>query len=296
MKRIIMNFGRFKETIVKTLAILFSISSAILLFVDKNDLGIDSKYKGTLAICVIVVLAIVVGLISVYIYRKKVIFENAQGKLTIRYGDIFKFGFPKWCLKYKKHKKIVVIGVNTSFDTIVDEDVQNISKPLVSINSLHGIWLRRMQEQGVDGVTISNRIKANLQLQNILPSKTLSNTQKQRGNLDCYDKGTIAVVEHENTIFYLVALSEFDENNNAQNTRYELTKTIEKLILYYDQKGQGYDIYVPLLGTGLSRTNITAEEALDIIVSEIKINRSKIHGNITVVVFEKDREKVSIDV
>ena len=288
-----MNLGIFKKRFLQILTGLFSILSAVLLFVDKKDIGIDSTCKGILIFCGIVVISTITGILRVYIYKDKVIFENAQGKLTAKYDDIFHIAFPK---RYSRRKKIVVIGVNTSFDTIVDEDVQNIAKPLVSINSLHGIWLRKMQEQGVDGVTISNRIKANLQLQNILPSQTLSITQKQRGNLDCYDKGTIAVVEHENTIFYLVALSEFNENNNAQNTRYDLTKTIKKLILYYDKNGQGYDIYVPLLGTGLSRTNITAEEALDIIVSEIKINRSKIHGNITVVVFEKDREKVSIDV
>ena len=293
MKRIVMNLGIFKKRFLQILTGLFSILSAVLLFVDKKDIGIDSTCKGILIFCGIVVISTITGILRVYIYKDKVIFENAQGKLTAKYDDIFHIAFPK---RYSRRKKIVVIGVNTSFDTIVDEDVQNIAKPLVSINSLHGIWLRKMQEQGVDGVTISNRIKANLQLQNILPSQTLSITQKQRGNLDCYDKGTIAVVEHENTIFYLVALSEFNENNNAQNTRYDLTKTIKKLILYYDKNGQGYDIYVPLLGTGLSRTNITAEEALDIIVSEIKINRSKIHGNITVVVFEKDREKVSIDV
>lgn len=46
----------------------------------------------------------------------------------------------------------------------------------------------------------------------------------------------------------------------------------------------------------MSRTNISAEEALDTIVSEIKINRSKIHGQITIVVNENNRDKISIDV
>ena len=291
-----MNLGIFKSVIVNTLATLFSISSSILLFVDKEDIGIDSIWKGILTICGIVILAIIVGLIFVYNYRKKIIFENIQGKLTVRYDDIFKFAFPKWYSKHKKYKRIVVVGVNTSFDAIVDENVQNISKPLVSINTLHGKWLKKMQEQGIDGETINAIIKNNFQTHNILPSKTLSVAQKQRGNLDCYDRGTIAVVEHNNTIFYLIALSEFDENNNAQNTRKELINTIEKLIMYYDQKGQGYNIYIPLLGTGMSRTNISAQEALDTIVSEIKVNRSKIYGKITIVVNENDRDKISIDV
>lgn len=296
MKRIIMNLGIFKNIIVKTLATLFSVSSAILLFVDKKDLGIDSTCKGIFTLCGIGVFAVIVGCFFVYNYRKKIVFENVQGKLTVRYDDIFKFAFPKWYSKHKKNKRIVVIGVNTSFDTIVDEDVQSISKPLVSINTLHGKWLQKMQEHGINGEDIDAMIKNNFQIHGILPSKTLSIAQKQRGNLDGYDRGTIATVEHDNTIFYLIALSEFDENNNAQNTRKELTNTIEKLITYYDQKGQGYNIYIPLLGTGMSRTNISAEEALDTMVSEIKINRSKIHGQITVVVNENNRDKISIDV
>lgn len=161
MKRIIMNLGIFKKVIVKTLATLFSVSSAILLFVDKKDLGIDSTCKGIITLCGIGIFAVVVGWFFAYNYRKKIIFENVRGKLTVRYDDIFKFAFPKWYSKHKKHKRIVVIGVNTSFDTIVDEDMQNIPKPLVSINTLHGKWLQKMQEHGVDGEAIDTIIRTN---------------------------------------------------------------------------------------------------------------------------------------
>lgn len=58
------------------------------------------------------------------------IWENASGKVSVRYDDIMKIAFPK---KYKKNK-IVVIPVNTCFDTQVDEDIARCDKPLVLNN------------------------------------------------------------------------------------------------------------------------------------------------------------------
>lgn len=117
---------------------------------------------------------------------------------------------------------------------------------------------------------------------------------KDRGKLNCYPKGTIACYEYENTIFYLLALSEFDENNNAQNTKEELVQTIIKLIDYYDKHGNGLDIYVPIMGTGQSRTGIHKAEALEVIRSLFRLYEDKIHGCANIIVYSKDRDEVSI--
>ena len=204
--------------------------------------------------------------------------------------------FPKHNYFKDKAKIIVVVSVNTTFDTIVDEDLMNIKKPLVSVNTMHGQWIKEMQKRKVDIEEIDRTIQENLRLQDIRPIKKLERSQKERGKLECFEKGTVAVYEYNDTVFYLLALSEFDENNKAQNTKKELIKTIERLIEYYDNHGQGYELYIPLLGTGRSRTDISPEEALQIIVSTFKIYKSAVQGNVNIIVYKKQRDKVSLDI
>ncbi len=114
--------------------------------------------------------------------------------------------------------------------------------------------------------------------------------------MDCYEKGTIAVYEFGDTIFYLLALSEFDENNNAQNSKNELIKSIKSLLVFYDERGQGYNLYIPLIGNGLSRTGIDKKEALETLSMMLSLLRKKLQGDVTIIVYKGDRDKVSIDV
>ena len=53
--------------------------------------------------------------------------------------------------------------------------------------------------------------------------------------------------------FILLALSEFDENNKAQSSKDEVIKSLRSLLEFYDVNGQGYQMYITLMGTGRSR-------------------------------------------
>lgn len=294
MNRISLNFNIFKQGFKTSISCLFAALSSILLFISKEDIGIDTNSKAILAMIIIIATSIASAIIKTFCYKKKDVISTSQVKLTVRYGDLWRIAFTN--SHFKNKKKIVVVGVNTAFDTIVDQNLSKVNKPLVSINSLHGQWISKMEKQEISINELNTAIQNNLKQQQFKPISILERSKKERGNLDIYRKGTIAIYEHKNTIFYLLAIADFDENNNAQNTRAELTKTIESLIKYYNQKGQGYDIYIPLLGAGLSRTNISAEESLETIISEIKINKSRIHGNINIIVYKKDRNKIAIDI
>lgn len=296
MNRISLNLKLLKQYFLKAISVLFTVLSAILLLMSKEDIGIISKWRSIITFGIWFLIAFAYAVLRVCFYKSKEVFDNGQGKLILKYNDLWKIAFTKKSFFRKKSKKIVVVSVNTTFDTIVDEDLSKVPKPLVSENTMHGQWLKKMKEQGVDITAIDESIKNNLKQQGINPSRKLDHLQKERGNLDCFNKGTIAVYEHNNTIFYLIALSEFDENNNAQNTKDELVKTTEQLIEYYDKYGQGYDLYIPLLGTGMSRTNISLEESLQIMVSYFKIYKAKIHGNVNIIIYKKQRNKVSLDI
>ena len=92
----------------------------------------------------------------------------------------------------------------------------------------------------------------------------------------------------------MLALSSFDDNNNAQSSKEKLGKAISGLIDFYDKHAQGYKMCVPIMGTGLSRIGLSEQEALEIILSIIKLNSGKIHGEITIVIYNKNRDKLSI--
>ena len=110
-----------------------------------------------------------------------------------------------------------------------------------------------------------------------------------------HSKGTIAVYQYQNTTFYLLALAEFDSKNNAQNTQEELRETILKLIEFIGNYSQGCNIYIPVMGAGNSRTGIDDQTALELLSLNLKLYRTSLRGEINVIVYERNRDKVIIE-
>ena len=119
---------------------------------------------------------------------------------------------------------------------------------------------------------------------------------KKRGKKKDYPIGTVAPISFAGmpVTFLLVALSRFDENNNAHASSDDLSKSIRDVIDYCDKSGQGVDVYLPLMGTGSSRMDLSDEDALLQMKAGVLSNLSKIHQRIFIVVYEKNKDKVSI--
>ena len=58
---------------------------------------------------------------------------------------------------------------------------------------------------------------------------------------------------------------------------------------------QGYDVYLPVMGAGLSRTDIDDQTALEIMKSHFMLNKEKLHNQINIIVYNKNRDKVSLE-
>ena len=95
----------------------------------------------------------------------------------------------KTAFSTKGKKRIVVVSVNTTFDTIVDENLAVVNKPLVSPSTIHGQWLNCMKKKNVPISDIDKGINDSLSLQGIVPAKILNHDIKDRGKIECY--GTI---------------------------------------------------------------------------------------------------------
>lgn len=286
-ERILLNKKVLWRNFTFALGIIFTILSAVFLFFTVDDVGLDTYCKKCVAIGVPVLLSIIFALWRTCTYKTNCIVDEPQRSIVLRYGDLWRFGFQKLC----KKSRIVVVNVNTTFDTIIDPP--GVVKPLVSARTVHGQWINQMIKHKISIESIDKQIENSLQEQQILPVSKLS---KERGKCNNYSRGTIACCTYDNTTFYLVALSEFDENNNAQNSVEELRNTIYKLIDFIDKNGQNTDVYIPLMGSGDSRTGIDDRIALEILKSSLLIYKDKLHCKVNVVVYEGNRDKISIDV
>ena len=116
LNKILLNSTRFLNSIKASCGVIFGIISAILLFVDKEKLGITTLKTGIIVLGGSLLLALIYAVIRVMFYTKV---EAVKGKVVLKYDDLWNISFCK-----RGKKKIVVVGVNTTFDTVVDEEVQ----------------------------------------------------------------------------------------------------------------------------------------------------------------------------
>ncbi|SEG30313.1 hypothetical protein SAMN04487934_11454 [Eubacterium ruminantium] len=209
------------------------------------------------------------------------ILRNGSYCVKVIYGDIFKYAFKN----RKKENRICVIPVDTAFHLHVTRKYENNPLPQVSEKSIHGKWLTQWEQSGASLDCLKERIEKSI--------KTFDKGEACEGE---YPLGTIAIIEKGNTVFYLIAISKFDENNNAHSSAEDIRRIIDKLTAFYDCYGQGYDIYIPLLGTGKSRANISLQESYDYIVDNLKENKSRIQGNMYIVIYKDFIDLVKTEV
>lgn len=281
----------FKNTVLLTNCI-FSILAIILSFITWEELGVN-KIQNRINILVgIILISIILSIIYISLLKKtNTIWQNGGRKITLCYGDIMKVAFPR----RNKKNRIVVIPVNTSFDTIVDEDITSVDKPLISPISLHGQWIKRILKSSKTLEQLDKDIEEQFNNKNIIPTHNLSPQEKSRGKTSCYKRGTVISIKGENNIIYfLFALSEFDSANNAQCSKEELYESIESLLDYYNKHSQGYELFVPLMGTNLSRVGISHQESINILKNIFVLHSDKINGAVNIIAYNKDKDKVSI--
>lgn len=291
-------FAKFKLNIIpitflfiKIATAIYSFLAIVLAFISLDELGMTGLLdKILLMLGLLVVSFAVSSVLIVFVFKKKRIWSNGKNRVYASYGDLIKYAFKI------NERKIIVIPVNDTFETIVDTGGEYVNKPLVSPNTIHGIWVERICENlNITPETLNKRIQDNLKMNGYKSIKTYKRIEKKRGNLESYSLGTVAVIDGENnTTFYLLAISEFDSNNNAHATKSQIRTATEDLIDFYDRNGQSHPLYMPLMGTGLARAGLTHLQSLKIIKSCILTSEEKINGSINIIVYKGDRDKLSI--
>lgn len=194
------------------------------------------------------------------------IWKKGTGSLRWLVGDLFRFGFGS----RKKNKNLVVIPVDCAFRTHVSRSYERSEATHVSRHTIHGKWLTRMEQSGVVELDLKKRVSCALE----------GLTPDEEG---CYPIGTVAALEADKSVFLLLAVSRFDAMGNAKSTSEEIATALDCLLSYYDRRGQGADMYLPLIGTGLSRSGLGAGESFEMIVDAVTRKALFIGGRITIV-------------
>lgn len=260
---------------------LFGILSGVLSFFNWDEMGITSRCQRVFILGAIILVAAIASIGWLCGKNKNVLWEQGEKCIRAIYADLFKIAAKK------KHEKIVVIPANTTYDTIVGDGV-------VSPGSVHGRWINKFCAAGHTVNEIDEMIRNDFSVRNVNPCCIQDVNEKPKGKREMYPMGTVAVVNDDQTHYYLLALSHFDQNLNAHCSKEELLGVITSLIDFYDKNGQGLPIYIPLMGSGISRTGVSPDESLQIISDLLKLNRNKVHGEANVVVYSKMKNQVSI--
>lgn len=200
-------------------------------------------------------------------------------------GDLFKYGFGN----RKKQPSIVVIPVNTSFDTQITWMTAEAEVPIVSPTTLHGQWIDRWIKAGNTIEQLNKQIETSLTKQKL--RYTVDQAERKH-----YDIGSITVVNSSNAIYYLLAISAFDEQNIAHSTENDIRESVLSLLNYYNCYGNGYPLYLPLLGTGRSRAALSFQASFDLILEEMMQNTQLLQGQITIVASKEAMEEIKTEV
>lgn len=285
-KKIKINFKPIIQTWIKLCGVAFSIVSVILIFVNWEDLGISNLWIKIAIFASLILLMLIISVLCIIsLLKTNKIWANGNNKLLACYDDIFK-------ISKKKEKKIVVIPVNDTLETIVD-DTGDIMAPLVSKNTIHGKWINFLKNNNIGAQEIDEKIVRFLSKHDIHGEKI----EKNRGKDISYPIGTVIPVvfnELPETTFYLLVISKFNEKNQAFSNSSLIKKSVDCLLDYYDQSGQGDILYIPLIGTGRSRVEMNHEESYRLLKATILTNEKKIHGTVIIVVYKNDKDKISI--
>ncbi len=213
----------------------------------------------------------IIAFIVVYPKRKvKFSLTNTNTKVEIEFGDLF---------KSVGHK---VISASEYFDS-------KIGKP-VSPKSLQGIFIEKI----LGGHTNIFDDVVNTQV----AGQEIGIVQRNDGKTLKYDLGTTITIKHNESLYFIFALSNADNDCNASSTPSLMLKALEGLWNKVRIEGNGIDINVPLIGNGLSRVGLPPSQLLQLtLISLLKSAKERdLSSTIRIVLTEDIFEKIDLEI
>lgn len=251
-----------------------------------NDISFfDKLLIGFLVLLTVFILSVFVAGCYVLSSNQVCLGESStKNSVYVKYGDMYS---PDIVEKGYNGKRAIVVSVNRCFDTIVDDH-------LVSHNTQHGQVFQKLYDSQKFTPDSLNRTISDI-LRRDTAYEDLTVEIKPEGNRKRYNVGTTVNLQiDDNLSYYLLGLSYFDEHLNAQTSKADFALAVQKLTEFCNQNAQGYPVILPLLGSGLSRTNIGLNDILHYLVDAFAINKDIINNDFYIVVWKGDKDRVAI--
>ncbi len=213
----------------------------------------------------------IIALIVVY-PKKNVKFglTNTNTRVEIIFGDLF---------KTNGHK---VISATEFFDS-------KIGKP-VSPKSLQGIFISSI----LGGHTNIFDYAVNTQL----AGQEIGTVHRTDGKALKYDLGTTITIKHDQSLYFVFALSNTDYDCNAYCTPSLMLKSLDGLWNKVRIEGNGIDINLPLIGNGLSRIGLPPSQLLQLtLISLLKaVKERDLSSTIRIVLTEDVFDNIDLGI
>ncbi|MBU3171488.1 macro domain-containing protein [Clostridium estertheticum] len=216
----------------------------ISIFID-----IPNKKKATVGLCFLAILVVAFFITLYYVNKIKMLnLKINNNNIKIKFGDLFQ------C------EGIKVIPMNEYFDTSTENN-------LISEKSLHGEYLKKIGNNTILDDLLENKLSH---------EKFILNNDRTYGKKKRYKVGTTI---ESNEDFFLTAFTRFDEDDNARIKVWEYVMFFSKL---WDELYKQYnlrDINIPLIGSGITRTdsNLNNQAYLELIMQSLKLSKININ-------------------
>lgn len=218
--------------------------------------------------------------------RKRKIGECNNVSIYAMYGDILSIK-----AEGDEEKPVVVIPVNSAYDSIVEDDL-DIENPIVSKKTLHGKWVMKITNGEEGRITqLKNDIEKGIKASGL---EVIDRLEGKRGNKERYKLGSAIFIERSDCTYLLFALTDFDEKNHVIEKPIRVYSNLINDLVNETGRCQGRDVYVPVMGVGLSLFGLDHKRAFDIMKATITNQKNTLKSSINIVVFDGDKDKVSI--
>ncbi|WP_155114786.1 macro domain-containing protein [Streptococcus sanguinis] len=244
---------------------------------------ISHIFKVIITFLVLYVLSFAYALLNCYFKSRVIYFKYNKFEVSGTYGNI---------LDYIGASKVnLIVPVNSCFDTKIDDSV-------ISTNSLHGKVIKFLYDNNLVSQTeLDKKIKRSLREQNI-SSVNIGNDVKKGGksvgNYNRYPIGSTAFVDIGDVRYHFIALSIIENNKNAITSDQDYLIVLNAIVDNCFRNSNGNPIYLPLVGSGLSKLNYNHQQQLEFMVKYFMLRRTKLISDVEIVIRKEDRDKISI--
>ena len=144
---------------------------------------------------------------------------------------------------------------------------------------------------------LNRKIEQSLKEQNI-DAKNIGNDVsiggKSKGKFKRYPVGSVALVVIGTVRFHFIAFSKIEKNITAITEDLDYLIVLNQIVENIWKNSNGSPIYMPLIGSGLSKLNYDSNQLLKFMIQFFELHKNKLNSNVVIMIRKEDQSKITI--